>query len=118
IVTEAPIEVVAWTNEEGSRFSPAMIGSGVYAGVFTLDEALATKDVDGKAMGDELKRIGYAGGDHLAGRAVGAYFEAHIEQGPILEAEKKTIGVVTAAQGQRWYEVTVIGQEAHAGPTP
>lgn len=118
IVTEAPIEVVAWTNEEGSRFSPAMIGSGVYAGVFTVDEALATKDVDGKAMGDELRRIGYAGSDRLAGRKVGAYFEAHIEQGPILEAEKKTIGVVTGAQGQRWYEVTVTGQEAHAGPTP
>jgi N-carbamoyl-L-amino-acid hydrolase len=118
IVTQAPLEVVAWTNEEGSRFSPAMIGSGVYAGVFTLDEALATKDVDGKAMGDELRRIGYAGADQLAGRQVGAYFEAHIEQGPILEAEKKTIGVVTGAQGQRWYEVTVVGQEAHAGPTP
>jgi N-carbamoyl-L-amino-acid hydrolase len=69
-------------------------------------------------MGDELRRIGYAGTDQLAGRQVGAYFEAHIEQGPILEAEKKTIGVVTGAQGQRWYEVTVVGQEAHAGPTP
>jgi beta-ureidopropionase / N-carbamoyl-L-amino-acid hydrolase len=118
ITTQAPIEVVAWTNEEGSRFSPAMVGSGVYAGVFALDEALAKKDIDNKTMGDELKRIGYAGKDQLGGRAVGAYFEAHIEQGPILEAEKKTIGVVTAAQGQRWYEIFVTGQEAHAGPTP
>ena len=118
IETEAPIEIVAWTNEEGSRFSPAMVGSGVYAGVFTLNEALMKKDIDGKSMGDELKRIGYAGSDDLSKRKVGAYFEAHIEQGPILEAEKKTIGVVTAAQGQRWYEITVTGQEAHAGPTP
>ncbi len=118
IETEAPIEVVAWTNEEGSRFSPAMVGSGVYAGVFTLDEALAKKDIDGKSMGDELRRIGYSGADGLSERKVGAYFEAHIEQGPILEAEKKTIGVVTGAQGQRWYEITVTGQEAHAGPTP
>lgn len=118
IATDAPVEVVAWTNEEGARFSPAMIGSGVYAGVFTLEEALAKADVDGKVFGDELKRIGYAGPASLAGRPVAAYFEAHIEQGPILEAEKKTIGVVTGAQGQRWYEVTVTGQEAHAGPTP
>ena len=118
IVTEAPIEIVAWTNEEGSRFSPAMVGSGVYAGVFTLDEALAKRDIDGKSMGEELQRIGYAGKDRLRERKVGAYFEAHIEQGPILEAEDKTIGVVTAAQGQRWYEIWVTGQEAHAGPTP
>jgi N-carbamoyl-L-amino-acid hydrolase len=118
IVTEAPVEVVAWTNEEGSRFSPAMMGSGVYAGVFGLDDVLTKKDVDGKVMGEELRRIGYAGTDQMAGRDVGAYFEAHIEQGPILEAEKKTIGVVTAAQGQRWYEIFVTGQEAHAGPTP
>lgn len=118
ITTEAPIEIVAWTNEEGSRFSPAMVGSGVYAGVFALDEALAKKDIEGKSMGDELRRIGYAGKDQTNGRPVGAYFEAHIEQGPILEAEGKTIGVVTAAQGQRWYEITVTGQEAHAGPTP
>jgi len=118
IATEAPVEVVAWTNEEGSRFSPAMVGSGVYAGVFSLDEALQKKDIDGKLFGEELRRIGYAGADDLSTRKVGAYFEAHIEQGPILEAEKKTIGVVTGAQGQRWYEITVTGQEAHAGPTP
>jgi beta-ureidopropionase / N-carbamoyl-L-amino-acid hydrolase len=118
IATEAPVEVVAWTNEEGARFSPAMIGSGVYAGVFALDEALSKADVEGKRFGDELSRIGYAGTATLAARPVRAYFEAHIEQGPILEAERKTIGVVTGAQGQRWYEVTVTGQEAHAGPTP
>jgi N-carbamoyl-L-amino-acid hydrolase len=116
--TDAPIEVIVWTNEEGSRFSPAMMGSGVYAGVFTLDEVMAKQDVDGKAFGDELRRIGYAGDAPASPRPSAAYFEAHIEQGPILEAEKKTIGVVTGAQGQRWYEVTVTGQEAHAGPTP
>jgi N-carbamoyl-L-amino-acid hydrolase len=116
--TDAPIELIVWTNEEGSRFSPAMMGSGVYAGVFKLDEVMAKKDVDGKAFGDELKRIGFAGDAPAAPRPSAAYFEAHIEQGPILEAEKKTIGVVTGAQGQRWYEVTVTGQEAHAGPTP
>ena len=116
--TDAPIELIVWTNEEGWRFSPAMMGSGVYAGVFKLDEVMAKKDVDGKAFGDELKRIGFAGDAPAAPRPSAAYFEAHIEQGPILEAEKKTIGVVTGAQGQRWYEVTVTGQEAHAGPTP
>jgi N-carbamoyl-L-amino-acid hydrolase len=116
--TDAPVEIVAWTNEEGSRFSPAMMGSGVYAGVFNLDEVMGKRDVDGKTFGDELERIGYAGDALAKPRNVAAYFEAHIEQGPILEAEKKTIGVVTGAQGQRWYEITVTGQEAHAGPTP
>jgi N-carbamoyl-L-amino-acid hydrolase len=116
--TDAPIEVIVWTNEEGSRFSPAMMGSGVYAGVFKLDDVMAKRDVEGKAFGDELKRIGFAGDSPAEPRPSAAYFEAHIEQGPILEAEKKTIGVVTGAQGQRWYEITVTGQEAHAGPTP
>jgi beta-ureidopropionase / N-carbamoyl-L-amino-acid hydrolase len=118
VETEAPIEVAVWTNEEGSRFSPAMMGSGVYAGVFPMAEILDKRDVEGKRFGDELARIGYAGPDEPGKRQVGAYFEAHIEQGPILEAENATIGVVTGAQGQRWYEVTVTGQEAHAGPTP
>ena len=118
--TEAPIEVVVWTNEEGSRFSPAMVGSGVFAGVFTLDQALATRDNDAPdlTLGGELGRIGFAGPEPVGGRPVGAYFEAHIEQGPILEAAGQPIGVVTGAQGQRWYEITVTGQEAHAGPTP
>ncbi len=118
--TEAPIEIVAWTNEEGSRFSPAMVGSGVFAGVFALEAALATPDNNMSALtlGAELERIGFAGQEPIGGHQVAAYFEAHIEQGPILEAAGNTIGVVTGAQGQRWYEITVTGQEAHAGPTP
>src|SRR5712691_11920533 len=117
--TEAPIEIVAWTNEEGSRFSPAMVGSGVFAGVFDLAYGLARPDnVSGVELGAELKRIGFAGSAPVGGRPVRAYFEAHIEQGPILEAAGLPIGIVTGAQGQRWYEITVTGQEAHAGPTP
>jgi N-carbamoyl-L-amino-acid hydrolase len=118
--TEAPIEIVAWTNEEGSRFSPAMVGSGVFAGVFDLDHAMATRDNNApdQTLGGELQRIGFAGPAPVGGREVGAYFEAHIEQGPILEAAGLPVGIVTGAQGQRWYEVTVTGQEAHAGPTP
>src|SRR5437667_8686128 len=117
--TEAPVEIVAWTNEEGSRFSPAMIGSGVFAGVFDLADGLARPDnATGAPLGAELERIGFAGPEPVGCRPVAAYFEAHIEQGPILEAVGKPIGVVTGAQGQRWYEVTVTGQEAHAGPTP
>ncbi|MGH7064391.1 MAG: Zn-dependent hydrolase, partial [Stellaceae bacterium] len=118
--TEAPIEIVAWTNEEGSRFSPAMVGSGVFAGVFSLDTALATRDNNAPdlTLGAELERIGFSGAEPAGGRQVGAYFEAHIEQGPILEAAGRPIGVVTGAQGQRWYEITVTGEEAHAGTTP
>ena len=118
--TEAPFEIVAWTNEEGSRFSPAMVGSGAFAGVFGLDEALATPDdnAPGLTLGGELRRIGFAGPAPVGEHPVGAYFEAHIEQGPILEAAGLPIGIVTGAQGQRWYEITVTGQEAHAGPTP
>ncbi len=117
IETDRPLEVVIWTNEEGSRFAPAMVASGVFAGVFTLDYGLSRADVDGKTMGEELARIGYAG-DRPMGKPIHAAFELHIEQGPILEAEGKTIGVVHAAQGQRWYEVVYTGQESHAGPTP
>src|SRR6266567_3424246 len=117
--TEAPLEIVAWTNEEGSRFSPAMVGSGVFAGVFDLAYGLARPDnVSGVALGAELERIGFAGPEPVGDRPVRAYFEAHIEQGPILEAAGLPIGIVTGAQGQRWYEITVTGQEAHAGPTP
>jgi N-carbamoyl-L-amino-acid hydrolase len=117
--TEAPIEIVVWTNEEGSRFSPAMVASGVYAGVFSLEEGLGRPDnVTGVTLGAELERIGFAGSEPCGGQKVAAYFEAHIEQGPILEAAGKPIGVVQGAQGQRWYEITVTGQEAHAGPTP
>ncbi len=118
IETEHPIEVVCWTNEEGSRFAPAMISSGVYAGAFTLEEALAKEDADGLKLGDELKRIGYAGDLPVGGREFHAYVEAHIEQGPILEDEDKDIGIVTGAQGQRWYEINLTGQESHAGSTP
>ena len=118
--TEAPVEVAVWTNEEGSRFAPAMVSSGVFAKVFDLDYGLSREDIDGRTMGQELERIGYAGPDqaNIDGHPVGAYFEAHIEQGPILEDEDKTVGVVTDAQGQRWYEITLTGVEAHAGPTP
>ena len=117
--TEAPLEIVAWTNEEGSRFSPAMVGSGVFAGVFDLAYGLARPDnLSGVTLGAELERIGFAGPEAAGGRPVRAYFEAHIEQGPILEAAGLPIGIVTGAQGQRWYEVNVTGQEAHAGPTP
>ena len=118
IETEAPVEVVSWTNEEGSRFQPPMVASGVFAGAFDLEESLAAKDLEGNTLGGELARIGYAGSAEVGGRPVAAYFEPHIEQGPILEAEEKVIGVVTGAQGQRWYEATVTGQEAHAGPPP
>ncbi|VVD62836.1 Zn-dependent hydrolase [Pandoraea terrigena] len=120
IETDAPLEVVVWTNEEGSRFVPVMMGSGVYAGAFTLDHALAQTDHDGVSVADALRAIGYAGATPAVGEAgaVGAYFEAHIEQGPVLEAHGKTIGVVQGALGQRWYDVTLTGMEAHAGPTP
>src|SRR5277367_3005530 len=118
--TEAPIEIVAWTNEEGARFSPAMVGSGAFTGVFTLEEALATRDNNAPdlTLGAELERIGFAGDAPVGEHPVAAYFEAHIEQGPILEAAGLPIGIVTGAQGQRWYEIIVTGQEAHAGPTP
>jgi N-carbamoyl-L-amino-acid hydrolase len=114
--TRAPLEVVSWTNEEGSRFTPVMMGSGVFAEVFTLEHARAQVDIEGVSVGDALQGIGYAGTQ--AAHALGAYLEAHIEQGPVLEAEGKTIGVVQGALGQRWYDVTVTGQDAHAGPTP
>lgn len=115
--TERPFEVAIWTNEEGTRFTPVMMGSGVFAGVFTLEHALKQVDLEGKSVGDELQRIGYAG-TAPASRTFASYFEAHIEQGPILEAQKKTIGIVTGALGLRWYDVTITGQDAHAGPTP
>ncbi|MCL4768118.1 MAG: Zn-dependent hydrolase [Hyphomicrobiaceae bacterium] len=118
IRTRHPIEIVNWTNEEGSRFAPAMTASGVFAGVLSLDGALAIKDVDGKTIGAELDRIGYAGPAPVGGRPVHAFFELHIEQGPILEEEGIDIGVVTGANGQKWYEITLTGVESHAGPTP
>ncbi|MGX5663322.1 Zn-dependent hydrolase [Diaphorobacter nitroreducens] len=115
--TRAPIEVAVWTNEEGSRFVPVMMGSGVFAGAFTLEHALAQRDAQGVSVAEALAAIGYAG-QAGAAPAVAAYFEAHIEQGPVLENHERVIGVVQAALGQRWYDVTVQGMEAHAGPTP
>ena len=116
--TNAPIEIVNWTNEEGSRFAPAMLASGVFAGVFTPDYAYSRTDRDGKTFGDELYRIGYRGAEKAGARTFSAMFELHIEQGPILEDEQKMIGIVQGVQGMRWYEVTVTGQEAHTGATP
>ena len=118
IRTRHPIEICMWTNEEGSRYAPAMVGSGVFAGVVPLDVALAMTDVDGKVFGEELTRIGYAGSAPVGGRPVHALFELHIEQGPILEEAGIDIGIVTAANGQKWYEITLDGVESHAGPTP
>lgn len=118
IKTRHPVEVAMWTNEEGSRFAPAMVASGVFAGAFTEEYGLSRTDVDGKRFGDELKRIGYAGPAPVGGRKVAAFFELHIEQGPILEEEGTEIGVVTHANGQRWYEINITGVESHAGPTP
>jgi beta-ureidopropionase / N-carbamoyl-L-amino-acid hydrolase len=122
VQTRAPLEVCVWTNEEGSRFVPVMMGSGVYAGAFTLDHALAQRDAEGISVRDALAAIGQAGSAPASvadGAArFAAYFEAHIEQGPILEDADVTIGVVTGALGQRWYDCTITGMEAHAGPTP
>ena len=118
VQTKAPLEVVNWTNEEGCRFPPAMVASGVFAGVFDLDYGLSRQDHAGRTIGEELKRIGYAG-EHLVGhRPLGALFELHIEQGPILEAEGQRIGIVTGAQGCRWYDAEVTGGETHAGAAP
>jgi len=114
--TRAPLEVVSWTNEEGSRFTPVMMGSGVFAGAFPLAHVLEQKDVDGTSVGDALQAIGYAG--RASEHRLGAYFEAHIEQGPVLEDTKTTIGVVQGALGQRWFDAVISGQDAHAGPTP
>ena len=116
--TNAPIMIVNWTNEEGSRFAPAMLCSGVYAGVFTPEYAYAREDRQGIKLGDELERIGYKGPHKAGAIKFSSMFELHIEQGPILEAESKMIGVVTGVQGMRWYEVTVTGQESHTGATP
>ena len=117
ITTRAPVEVVVWTDEEGVRF-PGMLASGVFAGVYTLDEALARTDADGVTMADALEAIGYAGSEPVGATRPQAFIEAHIEQGPILEAEGKTVGVVMGAQGQRCFRVTVTGEEGHAGTLP
>ena len=118
IKTKHPIVVTNWTNEEGARFAPAMLASGVFAGMLTQEYAYARKDMDGKSFGDELKRIGWLGDEEVGARPMHAYFEYHIEQGPILEAEDRQIGVVTHCQGLWWLEFTLTGREAHTGSTP
>ena len=116
--TNAPIEIVNWTNEEGARFAPAMLASGVFAGVFTPDYAYSRIDREGKTFGDELARIGYRGAGKAGAHKFAGMFELHIEQGPILEHEGRMIGIVQGAQGVRWYDITITGQDAHAGAMP
>ncbi|WP_042885153.1 Zn-dependent hydrolase [Cupriavidus necator] len=121
IATRAPLEVAFWTNEEGTRFTPVMMGSGVFAGEFDAAFARAQTDLDGVSVGSALEAIGYRGtqpAGEVPGGMFAAYFEAHIEQGPVLEAAGLPIGVVSGALGQQWYDVTVTGMDAHAGPTP
>ncbi|WP_287124128.1 Zn-dependent hydrolase [Chromohalobacter sp.] len=118
IVTERPLVLVVWTNEEGSRFAPAMVASGTYAGAFSVESTLAREDRDGVTFGEALEACGYAGESPVGEPRLDSFFELHIEQGPVLEEEGKTIGVVTGVQGMRWFDVTLAGQSAHAGPTP
>ncbi len=118
IKTKHPIVVTNWTNEEGTRFAPAMMASGVFANMHTLEWAYDKQDSEGKKFGDELKRIGWLGDEEVGARKMHAFFELHIEQGPILEAENIDIGVVTHGQGLSWIEVTIIGKESHTGSTP
>ncbi|GGG70792.1 Zn-dependent hydrolase [Salipiger pallidus] len=118
IRTKHPIVVVNWANEEGARFAPAMMASGVFAGEIPLEYAYGRKDLEGKTYGAELERIGWKGDEEVGSRKMHAYYELHIEQGPILEAEGKDIGVVTHCQGLWWLEFTLTGREAHTGSTP
>ena len=118
IKTKHPIVVVNWTNEEGTRFAPPMLSSGVFAGVHTQDWAYDRVDAEGKAFGDELQRIGWRGDEDVRARKMHAFFELHIEQGPILEAENKQIGIVTHGQGLSWTQVEITGKDAHTGSTP
>lgn len=118
IQTPTAMEFSVWTNEEGSRFQPAMQGSGTYVGRFDLETELNKTDVNGIRLGDELERIGYLGEMELGSRHMGAFFEAHIEQGPILEDEEKAIGIVRLGQGIRWYNIEVVGRPSHSGTTP
>lgn len=117
IETDSPVEVAVWTNEEGCLFKP-MLGSAVFLGMLPLDDALAMREKDGMSVREGLERMGYLGNMPVNSYPIKAYLEAHIEQGPVLERNAKTLGVVTGAQAQRWYRITVTGQEAHAGPTP
>lgn len=118
VKTKHPIVVTNWTNEEGTRYAPAMLASGVFAGMHTQDYAYSRKDAEGKAFGDELARIGWVGDEPVGARKMHAMLELHIEQGPILEAEGKDIGVVTHGQGLWWLQITLTGKDAHTGSTP
>ncbi len=118
IKTRHPIVVTNWTNEEGTRYAPAMLASGVFAGVHTQEWAYGIEDAEGLKFGDELARIGWRGDEEVGARKMHAFFELHIEQGPILEAEGKEIGVVTHGQGLSWTQVTVTGKDSHTGSTP
>lgn len=118
IETKHPIVIVNWTNEEGTRFAPAMVASGVFAGVHTMQWAYDREDAEGKKLGDELRRVGWCGDEEVGKRKMKAFFELHIEQGPILEKENKDIGVVTHGQGLVWLQMTVTGRESHTGSTP
>ena len=118
IKTKHPIVATNWTNEEGTRYAPAMLSSGVFAGMHTQDWAYDREDAEGKKFGDELQRIGWRGDEEVGARKMRAFFELHIEQGPILEAEGKDIGVVTHGQGLSWTQITVTGKDAHTGSTP
>jgi beta-ureidopropionase / N-carbamoyl-L-amino-acid hydrolase len=118
VKTKHPIVVTNWTNEEGTRFAPAMLASGVFAGMHSQDYAYARKDAEGKSFGDELKRIGWVGDEVVGARKMHAMLELHIEQGPILEAEGKDIGVVSHGQGLWWLQITLTGKDAHTGSTP
>ncbi len=118
IVTEAPLELVNWTDEEGSRFGYSLLGSGVWAGVYPLEQIRALTDLEGITVGAALEGIGYAGQAPAKAFPADAYFELHIEQGPVLEAEGQQIGIVTGAQAQVWYDAVALGQDSHAGTTP
>ena len=118
IETESPIEIAVWTNEEGARFPPAMMGSGVFAGIFEQTEIYAHQDPEGITVEDELRRTKQLGGTPCKTFPIRAYYELHIEQGPILEAENTKIGVVTGGQGAYWTHITLHGQGSHAGTTP
>ncbi|HEX2943049.1 MAG TPA: Zn-dependent hydrolase [Rhodopila sp.] len=118
ITTEAPVELINWTDEEGSRFGHSLMGSGVWAGIFQQDYAYGLADTEGVTVGSALDQIGYRGTEPAKPFKADAYFELHIEQGPILERERKQIGIVTGAQAQVWYDAVTIGQDSHAGTTP
>jgi N-carbamoyl-L-amino-acid hydrolase len=118
IGTKHPIVVANWTNEEGSRFAPVMMGSGVFAGVHALEWVYEREDRQGKKFRAELEHIGWMGSESVGARKFKAYLELHIEQGPVLEAERVAIGVVTGGQGLTWLQVALHGSSAHAGTTP